>query len=198
MHMNLLRKFFFQLPLCKTNSGLTCTIPAFSSWWLWHFHSIREFRQNDFLPESLALLSRWSKNRKRIKLRNSLCPQEVKFAIFQYGLENVHQSLVSFSSLLCLHWKLCHLFVVYHTGLSHWWGWVCDRRLRWELGLRRSRHMAHSSFLLRWYFSGSAVCLSELFCTVIERPKELTHITLASGILGKLNKSRRHLLSPLP
>lgn len=53
--------------------------------------------------------------------------------------------------------------------------------------------MAHSSFLLRDDSSQAVLCLPELFCTVIERPKELTNTALASGILGKLNKSRRHL-----
>lgn len=37
---------------------------------------------------------------------------------------SVHLSSVSFISLLHLHWKLCHLILVCHTGLSWRWGGV--------------------------------------------------------------------------
>lgn len=68
------------------------------------------------------------------------------------------------------------------------------------MGGRAEEEQTHGPFLIPlkgWSFSGSAVCLPELYFTVTERPKELTHTALASGILGNLNKSRRHLLSPL-
>jgi len=75
--------------------------------------------------------------------------------------------------------------MLYRPDLSHRWRSVCGKRLRREVELRRSRHMAHSSFLVWNGTSQPLLCLSELFCTITESPKELTNI----GILGKPNKS---------
>lgn len=57
-------------------------------------------------------------------------------------------------------------------------------------GRAEEEQTTHGLFLIlgmEWYFPATTV--SELCCTIIESPKELTNIALTSGILRKPNKS---------